>query len=71
MATEPHQQSEDSTFTKTLALIDPKGDFVPGTREYDWMCDLIRCWIDQRGPDYALRMAEVGAEHFNRWRKLF
>jgi hypothetical protein len=70
MVTESHQPTEDGTFAKALALIDPKGTLVPGTKEHDWMCDLIRCWIDQCGPDYALCMAEVGAEHFERWRKL-
>jgi len=71
MVTQPHRSNKDEAFDKALALIDPKGAIVPGSKEYDWMCDLIHCWIDQCGPDYALRMAEIGAEHFCRWRKLF
>jgi hypothetical protein len=60
---------EDRTIAEAIALIDPQKTLVPGTGEYDRICELIRCWIDECGNDYALCMARKGANHLDRWRK--
>jgi hypothetical protein len=69
MATSPNQPAEDSIIAEALALIDPSGTLVPGTGGYKRINALIRCWIDQCGPDYALCMAKASAKHLDRWRK--
>ena len=69
MATKPHQPTEDDTFAKALALIDPAGTLVPGTRQHNRISSLIREWIGNCGPDYAICMAKAGSEHLDRWRK--
>lgn len=53
-----------------MRRIDPDATLVPGTLEYDTIKDMIICWLEQCGPEYALFMAEVGAKHLDRWRKL-
>ena len=49
MAPESQRPDADSTIAEAIALIDPENTLVPGTGEYDQICDLIRCWIDQCG----------------------
>lgn len=51
-----------------MALIDPSGTLVPGTDAYAVIEEMILRWIDECGPEYALRMAEAGVEHLERWR---
>jgi hypothetical protein len=65
----PQRKIEDETFAKVLLLIDPDGTLLPGTRQYDRISVMIRGWIDQCGPDYALCMAQIGAKHLDGWRK--
>jgi hypothetical protein len=59
----------DDTLSKALTLIDPAGTLVPGSRQHNRISSLIREWIDQCGPEYALCMAKDGSEHLDRWRK--
>jgi hypothetical protein len=69
MAKRSRQPNDKETIAKALALIDPEKTLVQGTREHDRISDLIRCWIDECGQDYALCMARKGAKHLDRWRK--
>jgi hypothetical protein len=69
MAIRTQRPNEDGTIAKALAPIDPQGTLVQGTPEYDRIIDLLQCWIDQCGKEYALCMAQVGAKHLDRWRK--
>ena len=71
MEMKPNQPTVEDTVSKALELIDPSGTLVPGTIEYKTIRDLILRWIDECGPDYAICMAEVGAEHLERWRNYF
>lgn len=64
-----HGTKNHDTISKAMVLIDPSGTLVPGTREYDMIDVLIRDWIDECGPGYALCMAQAGAKHLDRWRK--
>ena len=59
----------DDTLSKALKLIDPPGTLVPESRQHNRLSSMIREWIDQCGPDYAVCMAQVGSEHLDRWRK--
>jgi hypothetical protein len=65
----PQRTDENDTFSKALVLFDPEGTLTPGSRGYDTISAMIRGWIDQCGPDYALDMAQTGAKHLHRWRK--
>jgi hypothetical protein len=69
MAIRSPKPNEDEIVAKALALIDPEKTLVPGTREHARIGDLVRCWIDECGQDYALCMARKGANHLDRWRK--
>lgn len=69
MAKKLERKIEDDTLSKALRVIDPSGTLVPGTRQHNRISSLIREWIDQCGPDYAICMAKVGSEHLDRWRK--
>lgn len=61
---------EENLVLEAMRRIDPDATLVPGTLEYDTIKDMIICWLEQCGPEYALFMAEVGAKHLDRWRKL-
>ena len=64
----PHMHRE-ATLVKALAQIDPKKTLVPGTQAHKTIRGLRCEWIDQCGPDQAIFMARMGANHLERWRK--
>jgi hypothetical protein len=69
METIPQHPHHDSVLAQAFKIIDPSGYLEPGAMEYNTIRDMILSWIDECGPDHALKMAEAGAEHLERWRK--
>lgn len=59
----------EETLAKALALIDPYTTLVPGTQAHDTIRGLLAEWLDQCGPEQAIFMARMGANHLERWRK--
>lgn len=69
--TDHRTDREGDTIREAMKLMDPSGTLQPGTMAYKTMRDMILRWVNECGPEYALCMAKVGAEHFERWRKYF
>jgi len=45
------------TLSKALAIIDPKGVLMPGTKEHNRVTELILSWMDEMEPDEVFRMS--------------
>ena len=43
------------TLSKALAIIDPKGALVPGTREHNRVTEMILSWMAEMEPEEVLR----------------
>lgn len=46
------------TLSTALAIIDPEGMLVPGTREHNWATETILSWMAEMEPDEVFRMTE-------------
>ena len=62
---------EGDIIREAMKLMDPSGTLQPESVAYDMIRDMILRWIGEAGPEYALCMAKVCAERFERWRKYF
>lgn len=69
--TDHRTDREGDTIREAMKLMDPSGTLQPGTMEYKVIRDMILRWISECGLEYALCMAKVCAERFERWRKYF
>ena len=45
------------TLSKALAIIDPKGALMPGTKEHNRVTEMILSWMAEMEPDEVLRMS--------------
>ena len=45
------------TLSKALAIIDPKGVLLPGTKEHNRVTEMILSWMDEMEPDEVIRMS--------------
>ena len=45
------------TLSKALAIIDPKGVLIPGTKEYNRVTEMILSWMAKMEPDEVFRMS--------------
>ena len=46
------------TLSKALAIIDPEGVLLPGTRDHNRVTETILSWMDAMEPDQVLRMSK-------------
>jgi hypothetical protein len=53
------------TLSKALAIIDPEGVLLPGTREHNQVTETILSWMEAMEPDEVLRMSKHARRMFN------
>lgn len=52
------------TLSKALAIIDPEGLLLPGTRQHNRVTEAILIWMDEMGPEEVLRMSMAARRTF-------
>ena len=58
MVMAPQANDRYKTLLAALKIIDPEGEFAPGTIEHNWATEKILSWMDEMEPDEVLRKSE-------------